>query len=214
MSMTNKEIDSIIEKIRNARKRCQEITDDNTITDGQLKDTAEFGDDVICELIKSMCDYTVAVFDDKSNKLNRTSLMESNQREDYIDIFEAAEKRRKSEHNDLITSIKVADLVCRQIGVPEIYGKLPDKYKNDVSEVLKAENRDKPGVLEVRHGIANWTFDFILGCAIAQNMEIDSDISHSKDSYQNDRETFENAQKDLNVSATRKMIEDITEPER
>ena len=66
----------------------------------------------------------------------------------------------------------------------------------------------------MRHGIASWTFDFILGCAIAQNMEIDSDISHSKDSYQNDRETFENVQKDLNVSATRKMIEDITEPER
>lgn len=214
MSMTNKEIDSILEKIRNARKRCQEITDDNTITDSQLKDTAEFGDDVICELIRSMCDYTVAVFEDKSNKVNRIDLMGVNQQEDYIDIFETAEKRRKSEHNNLITSIKVADLVCRQIGVPEIYGQLPDKYKNDVSEVLKAENRDKPGVLEVRHGIANWTFDFILGCAIVQNLEIDSDISHDKDDYQNNRETFENVQKNLNVSNTRKMIEDITEPER
>ncbi len=212
MSMTNREVDSIINKIRNARTKCSELSKRDDI-DKTLKDTAEFGDDVILDFIEAMCRYTDSVFEDKSKNIGITSLREScNSQEEYQAKFEEIEKRRKSAHNNLITSIKVVDLVCRKIGVPEIYGKLPEKYKNNIGEVLKEENRGMPGVLDLRHDIANWTWDFVIGCIIDMNVELDPNVSNKKD-YQNDIEAFESIQDGFESKKVEKMLEDLTEPE-
>lgn len=212
MSMTNREVDSIISRIRNAREKCSELSKRDDI-DKTLKDTAEYGDDVILDFIEAMCRYTDSVFEDKSKNISITSLRERcNSQEEYQAKFEEIEKNRKSAHNNLITSIKVTDLICRKIGVPEIYGKLPEKYKNDISEVLKEENRGMHGVLDLRHDIANWTWDFVIGCIIDMNVELVQNVSNKKD-YQNDIDAFESIQKGFDSKKVKKMIEDLTEPE-
>lgn len=214
MSMTNREVDSIINRIRNARKKCKELSKREDI-DKTLKTMAEYGDDVILYFVEAMCRYTDSVFEDKSKNISITSLRERcNSREEYQEKFEEIEKNRKSAHNNLITSIKVTDMICRKVGVPEIYGRLPERYKNDVSEVLKEENRGMPGVLDLRHDIANWTWDFVIGCIIDMNVELDQNVnvSHKKD-YQNDIDAFEGVQNTFDSKKAKKMIQDLTEPE-
>ncbi len=213
MSMTNKEIDSIISRIKDAKKRCEELVKDEN-ADARLRKLAGNGTSIFEELVSDMCAYTDSVFEDKFKNSNLTEMRENaNSREEYQEKYENLELNRKMAHNSLIISVKTSDLVCRKIGVPEIYGKLPKEFQNDVSVILDESNRYMPGVLETRHGIAEWAWDFVIGCIIDMNVEIDPNSSRVTD-YKNDKEKFEDVQKKFNSEKAKKMIQDLTEPER
>lgn len=213
MSMTNKEVDSIITRIKNARKRCKELSKDEK-ADARLRKLASHGEEIYEDLVTDMCAYTDSVFEDKFKNSNLTEMRENaNSREEYQEKYETLELNRKTAHNTLITSIKMADLVCRRVGVPEIYGKIPKEFQDDTSIILDEANRYMPGVLETRHGIAEWTWDFVIGCIIDMNIEIDPNSSRNTD-YKNDKEKFEDVQKNFDSEKTKRMIQDLTEPER
>lgn len=210
MPMTNREIDEIIRNIRNAKIRCAEVEKDESF-DKKTRAMASCGKEIFDELVSDMCTYTDTVFLDKSKNSDLNSFRENcNSIEEYKDKFETLEKNRKSAHNALITSVKMADFLCEKVGAEKIYGKIPEKYQNDISEVLDPDCRDVPGVVEIRHDIATWTWEFVIGSVIDMNIDITPNSARNED-YKTDRETIENLQEKFNSREAKRLIERLTD---
>ncbi|MBO5179167.1 MAG: DUF3232 domain-containing protein [Clostridia bacterium] len=155
--MTNREIDGILYKIRD------------------LKNSGSTGKMVAEMLIDSMCSYTSSVFEDNYKDANLTKLRESaNSLEEYQAKIEEIELRRKSNHDELIGNIKMADMLCRRQKLPEIYGELPEEYKENIDGLMGEENRKRPGVVETRHAIADWAWSFMVGAVISMDIDINN----------------------------------------
>ena len=44
---------------------------------------------------------------------------------------------------------------------------------DSVENLMGKENREVPGVKEIRHDIADWTWHFVMGCSICLGTDID-----------------------------------------
>ena len=167
--MTNSEVNAILRRMKNAKKHWHDIAR-NDVASQDEKEMADdsFGD--INDLINKMCEYTWAVFEDntKSSIRDDRGMEVEERQEKMMDI----ERTRKIKHDALITQIKLVDKECRVAGIEEIYGDLPNQFKEDVSGLMGEENRKNPEVLKTRKQIANWTFDFVLSCSIGMYLDL------------------------------------------
>lgn len=174
--MTNREIDMALQSIRDIRAKAKELRKGQDEEDKELGEELE---EALSSTVTSMFSYTDSVFLMNQTKALRDILQENLSREDYISEIENSEKRRKNAHNTLISNLKVMNLYCDMVGLPAFYSGFPEKYKKDVSELLKPENRSLPDVLETRHAIAKWTWDFCISTTIG--IQMGKDLSE----YQN-----------------------------
>lgn len=194
-----------------AKKRCDKILAEskNEIE----REDAEFLLEKFEQLIDSMVEYTDVVFDDNISKINRVEkYSNSSELTDIQKEMESIERRRKFSHDALITNVRMIDSACRLVGVDEIYGKLPEKYRNDASGLIGNENRKNPGVVETRHAIADWAWDFVLGCTVAFQLDL-NDMNYQKnlDDKEKIAETFK---KSGGTQNAKKRIKDIISFER
>lgn len=135
----------------------------------------------IDNLVDDLSEYTKSVFVDEEKNRNLERFKEEcKSTEEYQYKFEEIEKTRKSRHDKLIMSIKLADKICEIYGEEPIYGELGE-YKNDVSGLMGSENRKNPGVVEKRHEIAKWGFDLVISCVAGMALEKDSLRNYEKD---------------------------------
>ena len=170
--MTNTELNNVIKRMRNAKLKASEVLKATTSTLEEREDASELLEEVD-GLVKSMCEYTASVFNDERKNIKRTEMIRNaNSIEEYQSMSENIERTRKSAHDDLIRRIKLTDLLCKINGTDEIYGQLPEEYKMDTSGLMGSKNRAKPGVVETRHAIADWTWQVVLGCTVEMYMEI------------------------------------------
>lgn len=201
-------VDNTIRKIRSARQRGKEILANSK--DELEREDAEFLLEQIDTLVKSMLDYTETVFDDNISKSNRNQ--DSYELDDRQKLMEGVERRRKIAHDGLITDVRLTDSICRNMGIEEIYGKLPKEYQDDVSGLLGEENRKRPGVVETRHAIADWAFDFVLGCTVAFELNL-NEMNYDKNLE--DREKIAQTFKGMGgVTGGKRQINDIISFER
>lgn len=179
--MTNREVNAILKRIKDAKSywknygQKEDISDDKKLL---AKDSYEAVDD----LIDKMCSYTCAVFDDKLKGFIRID--DNLEVKDRQEKIQEIERTRKLRHDALITQIKMVDKMCRMEGVDEIYGELPKEYRENVSGLMGDENREKPGVVETRHAIAKWTFDFVLSCSVGMYLDLgELDFENNPDDF-------------------------------
>lgn len=203
------EVDRALRRIKDARAHCEkiikgsknpsEIDDANTL----LKD--------LSDLIARMSEYTESVFDDEIKNLTRQKMIEeANTIRDYQIKCENIEKNRKNSHDNLIRQIKLTDNSCRDLGISEIYGKLPEEYRKDTSGLMGNENRRNPGVVETRHAIADWAWKVVLGSTVAMTLDL-AEMNYEKNLE--DREKIAEEFKRLGgAEAAKKMIDDMTRP--
>lgn len=185
--MTNGEINGILNRIKELRK---------------------IDEDIVKDLINSLCRYTKSVFDDNFKTANITRIRENaNSLEEYQQKVEEIELNRKMAHDRLITDIKVADMFCRMSGIQEIYGELPKEYQKDTTGLMGEANRKNPGVVETRHNIAEWAWGVITGAVISMDLDI-TGIDYSKDI--ND---FKQVGETYSDKKARKILDDLTNPE-
>ena len=168
------EIDRTIMRIKNARRKARQIIDDPNSSDDQIEE-AELALSSINDLIDGMIQYTNSVFRHQfTSAMNRIILANCNEREDYIKTMEDADSGRIAAHDVLLIDVKVADFECECLGVEPICGMLPEEYKKDVSGLCGKANRKKDGVVPIRHGIAKWGWNFVLGCTVALSLGRDT----------------------------------------
>ena len=190
-NMSNREIDGILSRIKT------------------LKSQSSMHASIAEQLIDSMCAYTSSVFEDNYQRSNSLQMRENaNSISEYQRQFVEIDSGRKIAHDALITMIKMADFVCRKTGIPEIYGELPEQFKDDVSGLMGKENRDKPGVVETRHGIANWTWGFITGAVISMDIDIEG-----RD-YSRNMQDIRDMGSAYKPSRAKKLLNELTEPDR
>ncbi len=171
-------VDNTIRKIKYAKQHCNKILVESK--DDTEKEDANDLLQQIDVLIKDMLQYTESVFDDNLNKMSCSKdIQDSYDIEDKQKILEGIDRRRKATHDALIIDVRLTDSLCRFVGVDEIYGKLPKEYQNDVSGLLGQKNRENPGVVETRHAIADWAFDFVLGCTVAFELDL-NEMNYNK----------------------------------
>mgnify|MGYP002516111011 FL=1 len=178
--MTERDIDRILRSIKDVREYLIKRKNDTSISEEE-RGWAESDEKAITDLIECMADYTASVFDDNFKSITRDAYSKERSADEWRTKSEEIERRRKLTHDALIGKIKMADGICRDSGLEEIYGELPDEYKKDTRGLLGDENRSKPGVVETRHKIADWVFQFTLGCAIIDALDRD---------YENDIEAY------------------------
>ncbi len=203
--MTERDVDRILRKIRDAREYYVKRKNDTTLSE-EDREWAEDDEEAILSLIDDMAEYTSSVFDDNFKNITREAYVKERRTEDWKCECEQIEFRRKTAHDALISKIKMVDLICRHDGLEEIYGELPDEYKHDTSGLMGEENRSKPGVVETRHKIADWVFQFTLGCAVIDALDRD---------YENDLEAYaENARLygKIGSKGVAKMTKEMTNP--
>ena len=189
-NMSNREIDSILSRIKT------------------LRGTSKLGNSIACDLIDSLCKYTSSVFEDNFKDANRTKLRENaNSLEDYREKVEGIELTRKLSHDTLITNLKVADMLCRKRGIPEIYGELPKEFQDNVSGLMGNENRNNPGVVETRHAIADWAWGFMTGAVIS----LDIDISGMD--YDKNAEDIQKMGETYSAPKAKRRLDQMTDPE-
>ena len=203
------EVDATLRRIKNARefaeKKIKKATSIEEREDGEdLRDCVD-------SLIKQMCEYTEAVFLDNKKNYSRTHLVKSMNRSEYQSYCENLERKRKSCHDSLIVQVRMTDSLCEELGIEPIYGRLPDAYKKDTSALMGSENRNKPGVVEVRHAIADWAWDVTIESTVALYIDI-SELDYNKNV--DDMEEISTAYNKIggNREAS-KIIKEITEPE-
>lgn len=204
-------VDSTIKKIALAKKQCQKVLAESK--DEMEREDAELLLEQLERLVNSMVEYTDVVFDHNMSKATRENSYSNS--ENLLDTqkeMEKIERRRKICHDALITDVRMTDSACRLVGVDEIYGKLPKEYQNDSSGLLGDENRKNPGVVETRHAIADWAWDFVLGCTVAFQLDLE-DMNYQKNL--NDREKIsETYKKTGGAMGAKKQIKDIVSFER
>lgn len=184
--MSGREVDRTIHRIKDALKVADGILKDSTSTVEQRGDAIGLKDSVE-DLINAMCNYTRCVFIDKyKNKTRKQMIENANTVEDYQTECENIEKARKSAHDDLISKVKLADWSCRDIGVAEIYGELPEQYKENIDGLIGEKNRTRE-VVKIRHAIADWTWDFVLGCTVAMTLENYDKLDHENNAGDNEK---------------------------
>ncbi len=204
-------VDSTIKKMALAKEKCQKILAEskNEIE----REDAEFLLDQLELLVNSMVEYTDVVFDHNMSKATRENSYSSS--ENLVDTqkeMEKIERRRKICHDALITDVRMTDTACRLVGVDEIYGKLPKEYREDSSGLLGEENRKNSGVVETRHAIADWAWDFVLGCTVAFQLDLE-DMNYQKNL--SDREKIsETYKKSGGAVSAKKQIKDIISYDR
>ena len=126
------EVDRTLRRIKDARAHCEKIIKGSKNPE-EIDDANTLLQD-LSELITSMSEYTETVFDDEIKNLTRQKMIEeASTIRDYQIKCEEIERRRKSSHNDLILHVKLTDGMCRNLGISEIYGKLPEEYKKDTN---------------------------------------------------------------------------------
>lgn len=203
--LTDRDIDRILIRIKDAREYYHQRKNDKNLSEDDREWAADNGDAILM-LIDNMCEYVSLVFDDNFKNITRQEYAKERRNDEWKAECERIEFGRKSEHDALITNIKLVDLICRRDGLKEIYGELPEEYKNNTSGLMGAENRSKPGVVETRHKIADWTFQFVLGCAVIDALDRD---------YDNDIEAYTELSESYRKIGKNKMsrrIEEMTEP--
>lgn len=204
-------VDSTIKKIALAKKQCQKVLAESKYE--MEREDAELLMEQLERLVNSMVEYTDVVFDHNMSKATRENSYSNS--ENLLDTqkeMEKIERRRKICHDALITDVRMTDSACRLVGVDEIYGKLPKEYQNDSSGLLGDENRKNPGVVETRHAIADWAWDFVLGCTVAFQLDLE-DMNYQKNL--NDREKIsETYKKTGGAMGAKKQIKDIVSFER
>lgn len=205
------EVDRTLKRIKNARAYCQKTLSESK--DENELDYASELQEAITSLIGCMAEYTESVFDDEIKNATRQKMIEdANTVRDYQIKCEEIEKRRKISHDDLIRQIKITDMICREMGVSEIYGKLPEEYRKDTTGLMGEANRRNPGVVETRHAIANWAWNVVLGSTVEMTLDI-SNMDYEKNLE--DREKLAEEFKRMGgVEAAKRMMKEITEPER
>ena len=210
--MTNTEIDRIINRIKKARAYAEKKLNDPNVSDEERED-AEFLKDDIEKLIEDMCYYTASVFDDNYKKYDFQQMVaQYTEVDDFQRASEEIEKRRKSNHDRLILQIKVVDNACKREGLEEIYGELPDKYRRDTSGLMGDDNRKKPGVVETRHAIADWCFEFVLSATVGMYMELDElNFEKNEGDYKTVSEDFK--YKRGGKKAAKEMIMKLSDPD-
>lgn len=203
--LTERDIDRTLRRIKDAREFYRKKQNDQSLSEDD-RELSEDNETAIVRLIDGMCEYVASVFDDNLKGIVRQAYVEEGRNEDWRAECERIEFGRKTSHDALISNIKLCDLICRNDGLEEIYGELPEEYKKDTSGLMGPENRSKPGVVETRHNIADWTFQFILGCSILDVINKD---------YENDREVYTEISKSYNQIGRKgvaKNIKEMTEP--
>ena len=204
------EVDRTLRRIKDARAHCEKIIKVSKNSE-EIDDANTLLQD-LSELITSMSEYTETVFDDEIKNLTRQKMIEeASTIRDYQIKCEEIERRRKSSHNDLILHVKLTDGMCRNLGISEIYGKLPEEYKKDTSGLMGNENRRNPGVVETRHAIADWAWEVVLGSTVAMTLDL-AEMNYEKNLE--DREKIAEEFKRLGgAEAAKKMIDDMTRPD-
>ena len=203
------EVDATLRRIRNARKIA-----DRKIKTAKTIEEREDGEDLrdcLDSLIRQMCEYTESVFLDNKKNYSRTQLVKNMDRTEYQSYCESLERKRKACHDSLIVQVRMTDSLCEELGVEPIYGRLPDTYKKDTSSLMGSENRNKPGVTEIRHAIADWAWDVTIESTVALYIDI------SKLDYNKNIDDMEEISAEYNKIGgkvkARKIIEEMTEPE-
>ena len=206
---------SVIEKLSDVFKITILFYNPN-ITEEERKDDL----DLVSNFVDSMCQYTTAAFKERKKSAIRNQMMRDGESgEEIRTIGEQLEKNRKNSHDMLILQTKRIDLVCREYGLPEIYGKIPEEYKKDISGLLGEKNRKNPGVVEARHDLANWTWDFILSCTICMDLETnidmeDLDIEKNREDFEKAAEIYERVDKKSGVKNIMHLLIDKNDGER
>ena len=204
------EVDRTLRKIKNVREYCDKTIKESKNLE-EVEDAKDLRDDVL-KLIELMSEYTESVFDDEIKNATRQKMREeSSTVRDYQEKCENIERRRKSAHNSLIIQIKMTDNLCKTVGVNEIYGRLPEEYREDTSGLMGEKNRKNPGVVETRHAISDWAWEVVLGSTVAMTLDL-AEMNYDKNLE--DREKIAEEFKRLGgVEAVKKMIDDMTRPE-
>lgn len=163
------EVDRALRKFRNTVEECKKWMND--------KDPAkvEMGKDSLEDidlLTRAMCDYTESVFTH-----NQRKYYEEEEKERGGSSYDAAqlgnemERGRTLRHNSLVQNVRIVALDCRDMGMPEICGELPEEYLENTDSLLKVVKESKIiGVAdkeaEIRHRIADWAWDLVLGATV------------------------------------------------
>ncbi len=207
--MTNREIDDIINKIKRLKK---EIKNNPALSEEDREDDIYMVD----EFIDAMCDYSSATFDDKEKNLKRNKMINDGvSQKDIIATSERIEFARKTAHDNLILRLRMVDAECRRYGIPEIYGKIPDKYKDDSSGLIGEKNRKNPGVVETRHEIADWTWNFIMGCTACMDLGLDTKIDELDFNNNRDYEKISEAYNRVNKTVgAKKILHELIDDEK
>lgn len=191
--MTNREFDSILKRIGNAKKKAKDIISNPNSTEDEIDD-AEILSDSVDDLINCMFEYTDHVFMMGVNGRYHTNELDSSDyKSEIIKIINKAEDDRTLKHYTIITAIKVADKVCREVGLPEIYGELPEKYQEDTGALKDKSNEE---ALKVRNKIKGWTFNFCLNATIGVTLGRDCldysdfDVEQDYKAFQEDAEDY------------------------
>lgn len=204
--MTNSEVNGVLRRIKNIKSYWYNMSKNEGITEEEKKIATE-SFEAVNNLINKMCSYTWAVFEDKTSNLIREDRgRDVEERQGEISENELA---RKIAHDGLIVQIKWVDKMCRMAGLEEVYGKLPNEYKEDTSGLMGEENRSKPGVVETRHAIARWSFDMVISCMGSIYLDIgDLDYDTNPDTY---NEISQNKGRKVKIKDD---MEWMTEPEK
>ena len=204
------EVDRTLRKIKNVREYCDKTIKESKNLE-EVEDAKDLRDDVL-KLIELMSEYTESVFDDEIKNATRQKMREeSSTVRDYQEKCENIERRRKGAHNSLIIQIKMTDNLCKTVGVNEIYGRLPEEYREDTSGLMGEKNRKNPGVVETRHAISDWAWDVVLESTVAMTLDL-AEMNYDKNLE--DREKIAEEFKRLGgVEAAKKMIDDMTRPD-
>ncbi len=211
--MTNREIDETIQKIRTLNLA---IKQNPNITEEERKDDLY----IVSNFVDSMCQYTTAAFKERKKSAIRNQMMRDGESGEEIRAMgKKLDSDRIASHNELLRLTRIVDSICREYGLPEIYGKIPEEYKNDISGLLGSENRKNPGVVETRHGLANWTWDFILSCTICMDLETnidmeDLDIEKNREDFEKAAEIYERVDKKSGVKDIMHLLIDKNDGER
>lgn len=204
------EVDRTLRKIKNVREYCERTIKEEK--DPQKVEDAKELQEGVLDLVKLMSEYTETVFDDNIKDATRQKMMEeANTIREYQEKCENIEKRRKNAHDSMIIQLKMTDQMCREAGVNEIYGRLPEEYREDTSGLMGEKNRSNHGVVETRHAIAKWAWDFVLGSTVAMTLDL-AEMNYEKNL--DDREKIAEEFKRMGGAETaKKMIDDMTRPE-
>ncbi len=203
--MTERDVDRILIRIKNAREYYAKRKNDTTLEEDD-REWAGDNEEAILDLIDDMAVYTASVFDDNFKNITREAYAKERRTEDWKAECEQIEFRRKTTHDALILKIKMVDLICNRDGLEEIYGELPDEYKHDTSGLMGEKNRSKPGVLETRHKIADWVFQFTLSCAVID--ALDRDYENDIDAYAENASSY----RKIGSKGVAKRIKEMTDP--
>lgn len=205
------EVDSTLRRIKNAKKFAEEKL--KTAKTVEEREDAEDLRDFVNKLVTQMCEYTESVFRDNTKNLTRSQLSKEMDRKEFQDYCEGLERNRKISHDALITQVKMTDELCEELGIEPIYGKLPERFKNDTSLLMGSKNREKDGVVETRHAIADWTWDVVIGSTVALYIDVRGlDYNSNKEDMNTITESYH---RDVGGKIeAKKLIDEMTESER